>query len=218
MSNSIAIALAWPETRCKQTGSWYDLPAEILGISKNRYYKVGHSAIVLINPKNGECHYFDFGRYHAPYGHGRVRDKITDHDLNITTKALFNENLNLINYQEVIDEIQQNPSCHGDGQLHAGLSMINFKKAFKKAKQMQNKGAINYGPFVIKGTNCSRFVNSILINSCVSNYIKLKLLFTPTISPTPIGIVRSLNKQLRATLKKPSFSESKLEECKVLSS
>ena len=48
-------------------------------IKKGNYYKVGHSAIVLINPNQLKCHYFDFGRYHAPKNYGRVRDEITDH-------------------------------------------------------------------------------------------------------------------------------------------
>ncbi|QTY27967.1 DUF6695 family protein [Flavobacterium sp. CS20] len=119
MQNSLAIALAWPETRCKQTGAWYDRPAEFLSISKNNYYKVGHSAIVLINPKNKKCLYFDFGRYHTPLGYGRVRDEQTDFDLKIETLAEMSDNLILSNYQNIIDEIQQNPSSHGDGQLYA---------------------------------------------------------------------------------------------------
>lgn len=217
MPNSIAIALAWPETRCKQTGAWYDLPAEFLGFSKNHFYKVGHSAIVLINPKNGACHYFDFGRYHAPFGFGRVRDKETDHDLEINTNAFLNDDLDLLNYQDIIDEIQQNPSCHGDGKLYAGLSVIDFQKAFYKAKQMQKQGALNYGPFIVKGTNCSRFVRTILINACLSSMLKLKLIFTRSITPTPIGIVRNMNCQRMVVNNKSSLqAEKNIEACQIL--
>jgi len=218
MPNSIAIALAWPETLCKQTGEWYDKPAKFLGISKNHYYRVGHSAIVLINPENGKCHYFDFGRYHAPLGYGRVRDEITDHELKIHTKALLTDNLELINYQDIIDEIQINPASHGDGQLYAGLSMIDFKKALLKAKDLQNLGIINYGPFIIKGTNCSRFVKSVLVNACLSDALRLKLTFTRTLSPTPIGIVKNLNYQKRANLKDSEYEhENNIKECEILS-
>jgi len=219
MQNSLAIALAWPDTKCKQTGAWYDKPAELLGISKNNYYKVGHSAIVLINPENGNCLYFDFGRYHAPYGFGRVRDKETDFDLNIKSTAQLNEDLSLNNYQDIIDEIQQNPSCHGDGQLFAGLSKINFKSAYTKAKQLQNKGVISYGPFVVKGTNCSRFVRTVLLSAKISLLLKLKLRLTRTLSPTPIGIVKNLD-QLRKANFKQSLSNLKqnIEECEILTS
>ncbi len=219
MPNSIAIALAWPETYCKQTGAWYDQPANFLGISKDHYYKVGHSAIVLINPDNGHCHYFDFGRYHAPLGFGRVRDEITDHDLKIETTALFDSDLELLNYQNIIDEIQHNPSCHGDGRLHAGITNINFKEALSEAKKMQKKGVIPYGPFVWHGTNCSRFVRTILFKACLSPSLKLKLLFTRTLSPTPIGIVKNLESQRKAQLKPQKIKTlNSLEECEIITS
>ncbi|MDQ3395429.1 MAG: hypothetical protein M3512_15145, partial [Bacteroidota bacterium] len=65
-----AILLAWPETFCKQAGGWYDPLLSWLGISKNHYYRVGHAAVVLVNGFNGSLQYFDFGRYHSPYGYG----------------------------------------------------------------------------------------------------------------------------------------------------
>ena len=217
MPNSIAIALAWPETRCKQTGAWYDMPAELLGISKNHYYKVGHSAIVLVDPETQQCHYFDFGRYHAPKGYGRVRDEVTDHDLKIHTKADLSESLELRNYQDIIDEIQSNPSCHGDGQLFAGLAQINFEKAFKRCKFLQNQAIIEYGPFVTNGTNCSRFVRSVLFNSVSSKRLKFKLTFTRTLSPTPIGIVKNLKYQRKAKVfNKEIEAKDNLEQCEIL--
>ena len=62
-----AIAIAWPETWCKQSGAWWDNFLNWLGISKNNYFKVGHAALVLIDDKTNKCHYFDFGRYHTPF-------------------------------------------------------------------------------------------------------------------------------------------------------
>ena len=44
-------------------------------------YRVGHSAIILINNELESINYFDFGRYHTPNGFGRVRDEVTDPDL-----------------------------------------------------------------------------------------------------------------------------------------
>jgi len=217
MQNSLAIVLAWPNTWCKQTSAWYDQPAELLGISKNHYYKVGHSAVVLINPDTKDCHYFDFGRYHAPMGFGRVRDEITDHDLKIYTKAEISKGLKLKNYQEIIDEIQENPACHGDGQLYAGLVEIDFQKAYKCAKAYQNQGTIEYGPFVIQGTNCSRFVRSLLFNSVSSKLLKIKLTLPWTLSPTPIGIVKNL-KVLRKANTQNSKTEDNLKTCEVISS
>jgi hypothetical protein len=192
MQTSIAIALAWPETYCKQAGSWYDKPANWLGISKNNYYKVGHSAIMLIEPETRECLYFDFGRYHAPFGRGRVRDIYTDHELSIKTNANLDENLELLNLKDILNEIQLKPECHGDGKVFAGTAKIHFEKAYKRAKHLQEKGSIIYGPFTPFGTNCSRFTRSILCNSVRSGRLKLKLTFIRTLSPTPLGIVKNL--------------------------
>src|SRR6056297_275305 len=84
-----AIALAWPEAYCKQPGAWYDPLLLWLKINKNNFYKVGHAAVVLADVENRKFHYFDFGRYHAPYGHGRVRSATTDDDLTIHATPEF---------------------------------------------------------------------------------------------------------------------------------
>jgi hypothetical protein len=193
MHNGIAIALAWPETLCKQAGAWYDRPLKWLGINKNRYYKVGHAAIVLIDNDSGNCHYFDFGRYHAPHQHGRVRSAHTDHDLEMNTKAIVNNHNTILNYKEILLELFNNESCHGSGALHAGYCSINFDKAYKKAMDMQANSPIAYGPFLPFGTNCSRFVNTVLLSGEPSFIYKLVLTYPKTLSPTPIGNVKALN-------------------------
>jgi hypothetical protein len=216
MPFSLAIALAWPDTYCKQTGAWYDKPANWLGIANNSYYKVGHSAVILVEPKTHECLYFDFGRYHAPFGYGRVRDAITDHELIIHTKAEVDKNLRLKNYQQIIDEVQSNRACHGDGQLFAGLVRVDFEKAYQTAKRYQAKGAIYYGPFTFNGTNCSRFVRSLLYNSVLSLKLKLKLTFPWTITPTPIGVVKNLNYQKRANFEKNErHHQDHIKSCEI---
>ena len=73
-TTGFAIALAWPETYCKQAGSWYEFITAALGINRNNYYKAGHAALVLVDGINKTCHYFDFGRYHSPFQHGRVKE------------------------------------------------------------------------------------------------------------------------------------------------
>ncbi len=99
-----AIALAWPEMYCKQTGAWYDDLSYWLGISKNRFYKVGHAAVVLVDP-SGKCHYYDFGRYHAPYGYGRVRSAEADHDLRVNTLAQISKcSKKILNFNDLSDK------------------------------------------------------------------------------------------------------------------
>jgi hypothetical protein len=193
MYNGIAIALAWPETLCKQAGAWYDEPLKLLGVNKSNYYKVGHAAVVLIEKSTGKCHYFDFGRYHAPFQHGRVRSAYTDHDLEMRTEATFNNNGRLMNYNEILWELYNNESCHGNGNLHASYCEVNFNKAFDKANEMQISSPIPYGPFLPLGTNCSRFVNTVIVSGIPKWYYKLVLAFPKTLSPTPIGNVKTLS-------------------------
>ena len=181
--NGFAIAIAWPETLCKQAGAWYDGLMNSLKISKNNYYKVGHAAVVLINAQTNKCYYFDFGRYHAPYGYGRVRDEITDHDLKVKTFPVIKSNT-IENIDVILNELLNNPSCHGNGYLLASYTSVSFEKAYAKAKQMQQRGVIKYGPFEPNGTNCSRFT------------YQLKLLTPYSVSPTPKTNVLSLLNKL----------------------
>ena len=151
--NGFAIALAWPQTYCKQPGSWYDPLACRLGISKNHYYRVGHAAVVLIDIKSGKCHYFDFGRYHTPFQHGRVRSAETDHELTIHSIPVFSDSKNtIVNFKEILSEIQHNKSCHGEGTLHASYCMVNFENALGKSNMMQEESPIPYGPFLRRGS------------------------------------------------------------------
>ena len=56
MENGTIIVLAWPEGMVKNADSWYDF-----FLSKNGMYRVGHSAIILINNELESINYFDFG-------------------------------------------------------------------------------------------------------------------------------------------------------------
>lgn len=191
-NNGYAIALAWPETYCKQAGAWYDNLMGMIGISTNFHYKVGHAAVILVEGKNGNCHYFDFGRYHAPFGYGRVRNKETDHDLNIHSKAILNPTGTIKNLHEILSEVYHNPSCHGTGPVHAALTKIKFDQAYEKALEMQKANPWKYGPFIWNGTNCSRFVRSIILSGkpALKQVFRLKLPLS--LSPTPLGIVKTI--------------------------
>ena len=187
------IVLAWPETLVIKPGSWYDLPAKLLGISKDNYYKAGHSAAILVNHKTGSLHYFDFGRYHTPRQTGRVRDQITDPDLTINIRAII-EKENIENIEGVLQEVSINNATHGTGKMRASVyAKIDFTKVFLKAKELQQRGEIPYGPFIQNGTNCSRFVAQ-LARTCAKNWLTKILLRMPyTISATPLSNIRLAN-------------------------
>lgn len=187
-----AIALAWPQTYCKQAGAWYDSLMNLLGFAKDHYYKVGHAAVVLIDAEDGKCHYFDFGRYHAPFGYGRVRNEITDHDLKLPIKAIILEQ-SIVNFEEIIAFLSCNDACHGAGAVEASYCEIDFERAYQNALKMQAQSPIAYGPFIWQGTNCSRFVRTTILAGKPNLLNRLKLLFPLTISPTPSWNVRILS-------------------------
>ena len=207
-----AVAIAWPQTYCKQPGSWYDSVTSKLGFNINNYYKAGHAAIILINSNSKECFYFDFGRYHSPFQHGRVRSVNTDDDLAIKTKATISKSSEKIeNLTEILTELQKNPSCHGDGEIIASYCSINFQSAFNEANKMLEQDAIRYGPFHSNGSNCSRFVNTTILAGKPSIKYLLRLKYWIFITPTPMNNINSLENKtiLPIFLKHKPFTPKK---------
>ena len=189
MQNDFIIALAWPEGMVTRAGAWYDIL-----FSRNGKYRVGHSALVLVERKASKLCYFDFGRYHSPKDYGRVRDVNTDRDVAIKTRPNIEKNT-IVNLKEILIEIKNNESFHGEGTLYASiLNDVSFEKAYKYAKETQKKGLIPYGPFVYNGTNCSRFVASVMRSSSPTYIKNARLKFPICISPSPkrnVGIANA---------------------------
>lgn len=215
MNHDFALLLAWPETYCKQVGSWYDPMMSKFGASVNGYYKVGHSAIVLIKRETGVCHYFDFGRYQTPANYGRARDFTSDKDLAINTRIEFSSDGLPVNIQELYQELSYMKACNGDGRLEAGLININFNKSYAYAKKIQNRKLVPYGPFIINGTNCSRFTRLIALKGMKFSSSKIGMAIPLTLTPTPnwnVSVTKKISGQQKQpeTVKSVSF-ESNLE-------
>ena len=180
MGKDFIIILAWPEGLCEPAGSWYDK-----FFAKNGKYRVGHSALALVDSETCKIHYLDFGRYHTPDSFGRIRDTETDPDAGIKQKAKINGD-EINNIKEILIEISNNKSYHGEGTLSSSvINGINCNAALKYAKKWQGKGAIPYGPFIRNGTNCSRFVAIISRKAEPSFLKKVRLKFPFCISPSP---------------------------------
>ncbi len=207
--DGFAIALAWPETFCKQSSALYDPIMNFLKITRNNHYQVGHSAVVLVD-QDGKCFYYDFGRYHAPFGFGRVRSEFTDSELKINSKIEI-QNGKILNFKKVIAELSQKKECHGAGKLQSSYTQINFEKAKSKADEMQVKSPLKYGPFIYDGTNCSRFVRNVISAGKPTFYRQIKLWTQYTITASPalnvaalsnIEIQNSLEEKLKIPEKK----------------
>lgn len=193
-NTGFAIAIAWPETYCKQAGNWYDSFLNKIGIARHHYYKVGHAALVLVNAANGECNYFDFGRYHSPWKQGRARSEKTDPGLKVKTIAQISESKKeILNFAEILTELQLNPECHGEGAIHASYGAINYSKALKKAYWFQDVSPLPYGPFRYKGSNCSRFVNDSIVAGKPALWSLVKLRLLVPLTPTTLNNVHAFN-------------------------
>ena len=180
MEKDFIIVLAWPEGLTLGAGAWYD---KIFSI--NGKYRVGHSALVLVNSKSNHLEYFDFGRYHTPNNFGRVRDKETDPDIMLKKKAIIKEGY-IKNIEAILLEIAELKATHGYGKMFASImNNISFDKGYNYAKNTQEKGAIPYGPIVRKGTNCSRFVASVMRASSTKRYTNFRLKYPFCLSPSP---------------------------------
>lgn len=209
--NGFALVLAWPDTMCKQTGAWYDSLMRLIGFNKKGYYRVGHAAIVLIDDAGGMCHYYDFGRYHAPHGCGRVRSARTDHDLSIHARALIDkQEREITNIADILSELHQNTSTHGDGAVHCAIIRVDVHKAIRYADRQQRREIIAYGPFALFGTNCSRFVNSVLRNSRLPLINRILLFFPWMLTPTPLWNLAALRKRRYVHGPKPEVNNSQV--------
>ncbi|WP_348810669.1 DUF6695 family protein [Flavobacterium maritimum] len=193
--NGTAIAIAWPEFTGKQPGSWYDEPMRWVGHNRDFQYKVGHAALVLVNNSTGSCYHFDCGRYHAPFQHGRIRDVSTDTNLTIHTKANFLDN-KIANINHILTEIQGNESTFGMGPLYASYCPVNFDAAQSKIKALQNKDAIPFGPFVVNGINCCRFVRTAILAGNPAFKYSFKLRYLWFLKPMPINNINCLTDKM----------------------
>ena len=197
MQKDFIIVLAWPEGLVTQAGAWYDKL-----FASNGKYRVGHSALALVNATSNQIEYFDFGRYHTPIGYGRVRDKETDPDIKLKTIAVIRKNT-IVNIEQILLEIKSLKATHGEGKMFASiLYNISFKKSYAYAKSIQERGLFPYGPLVVEGTNCSRFVASVMRSANPSRYTRLRLKYPFCISPSPKRNIAIANSNYYAIDKK----------------
>lgn len=185
------IVIAYPDTFVKHSEEWICKFLPWIGVGSRAYIKAGHAAQILIEYKTGNAFYYDFGRYTTPLGLGRVRSAITDAELEIPIKALFNEKGELQNLNDFLLWLDLNPKkTHGEGRLLASVCEdICFDKAILFIKTLQAKEIITYGAFQKKGTNCARFVTDTILASTSEKSIQNKLKFNKKFTPSTVGNV-----------------------------
>jgi len=76
--------------------------------------------------------------------------------------------------------------------LSASYALVDFKAAYIMALQMQADGPIAYGPFIRNGSNCSRFVNRVILAGKPNLRYRIRLKYFVPFTPTPLNNVNAL--------------------------
>lgn len=190
MNNAFVISLAYPETVVRMSTEWFGPLLQFIGIGKNNYVRAGHAALVLVCKQTGNLEYFDFGRYITPHSFGRVRSAQTDFELNLSFKAKIVDD-SIVNLDEILNFFATNPQLtHGEGTMLASVcDNVNFENAKAVIDKFSNPVFVNYSVFKSNGTNCARFVTSVLINGCNNLDMKRKLKKSQWFTPSPASNV-----------------------------
>lgn len=199
------IPLAWPDSLVNTSFKLMDPFFSILNLSQKGFYKVGHAAMVVAQA-NGTLLYFDFGRYIAPNGKGRIRGANTDPEITLQNKAIWNNN-QLVNLEDILLELAQHPHTHGEGNLYAGIHYANqIPKALQYVYNQQQRDFISYGPYVPKGTNCSRFVAQTIAHISDLKQ-KIKFLYPIYTTPSPLGNIFNSNGNILIEVNYPNLRQ-----------
>lgn len=189
-ATGIIVTLAYPETIVRVSSEWSASHVYLLGIGKKHYIRAGHAAIVLIEKATGKLAYFDFGRYVTPEPTGRVRSKLTDHELDFPLQAALHGNT-INNLDAILKFLATHPKLtHGEGTMLASVcNEIDYNKAKSYVEELQETGLIEYAAFRKNGSNCARFVTDTLIASIINTSKKKKLEQSKWFTPSTIGNV-----------------------------
>lgn len=185
------LVMAWPEAAAKTDGNWYDIIFKMMN-NKSGFHKVGHAAIVVMNMVSGEINYFDFGRYLITEGSGRARSIETDPDVAIKMKGKI-RNGEVENIEEILKFLAFYEPLHGSGALWATFpeEMVSVEETIEYVRRYQERGDIKYGPFIYKGSNCSRFICDVAENIFKNKKRVRHLNYPMSLTPTPLGNIFS---------------------------
>ena len=70
LHSGFALVLAWPETKCKQAGAWYDYPLQLMNLNKNGYLMGGRVEyyLAMVSPKPWYASSASSGWHHGSHG------------------------------------------------------------------------------------------------------------------------------------------------------
>lgn len=187
----LAITIAWPEIPTRGDERWMNFLKKI-GLVKNLHFKVGHAAIVLVNHRNGDLAYYDFGRYVTPLGYGRARSAQSDPRLTLTSKARLEGASEIVNIRMVLDEMHvKREATHGAGIMYFSVAnSLSFNRASAYADKLVSEGPVKYGALAADCNSCSRFVAQVLLAGLPPRHKTRRMLLLPeSFKPSPMSNV-----------------------------
>lgn len=188
-SRGAIIVLAYPDLFVKATDGHYNRILKKIGIVNADLVRAGHAAALLVE-NNGNIHYTDFGRYITPGDHGRARAASTDPEVRIDVHTKFSTMGTISNLDQILEYIETIPDItHGSGRLYAGVFYdADIDTTLSYARELSLKGSLPYGPFVFSGSNCARYVWSLLWKG-LGGKVRARLLMRLWPSPMPLDLV-----------------------------
>jgi len=182
-----AIILTWPDATIRGDEKWMMFFKQI-GIVKNLNFKVGHTAVVLVNHQSGDMFFYDFGRYITPRGYGRARSKDSDPLLELKIKAEL-VNSKIRNIEEIVAYFETLKSVmYGEGRLFFSVAKeINFDIAKEYGDQCVQEGTFPYGAVAKNNNNCSRFITRMLMKASPRYHFWHGINLPETIKASPIS-------------------------------
>ena len=186
--SGLAIVLAWPHTTARGDEQWCELLKKA-GLVKNLNFRVGHAAMILVDGEEGHLHYYDFGRYITPRGHGRARSASSDPKLTLKNKARIQHKATIENLFDIAHELDSiKDATHGIGPIYMSVSEpLNFIASKQRADSWVQKCSNPYGALAPGNNNCSRYVWEVISAGLPKR--KLSHRVHETLYPSPISNV-----------------------------
>ncbi len=188
--NDLVIIVAWPDATMRGDERWM-MFFKKLGLVKNLNFKVGHTAVILVDSQTKDLLYYDFGRYISPRGHGRARSVESDPRLRLDTKAEIDAGNKIRNLKEIIVELDSlREVTQGVGRIFFSVAEgVSIQLARQYADGLVRAGSSPYGAVARGNNNCSRFITRLLIKASQKYHFFHSIRYPETIKASPMSNV-----------------------------
>ncbi len=162
-----------------------------IGLVKNLNFKVGHTAVILVDSNTKNLLYYDFGRYISPRGQGRARSVESDPRLRLDVKAEIDANGQIRNLKEIVTELDSiREVTQGVGRIFFSVAEgVSFSLAKQYADGLVREGSTPYGAVAPGNNNCSRFITRLLIRASRKYHFFHSVRYPETIKASPMSNV-----------------------------